>query len=137
VAVVSQAAGTLSDWPQFRHGASRGGDNTTETVLGAGNADKLKQKWATPTPGPVDSSPAVVNGVVYAGTDGQSVIALKASTGRQLWRAPLGGPVYASPAVANGIVYISMTNQSNHTVTHALSASSGKQLWATGYGTLT
>jgi outer membrane protein assembly factor BamB len=67
-----------------------------------------------------DSMPAVVNGVVYVGTDERgSVVALDAagSTGcsgspkvcEPLWTGETGLHVEASPAVANGKVYIANT----------------------------
>jgi outer membrane protein assembly factor BamB len=58
---------------------------------------------------PVQSSPAVANGVVYVGVglvNGGSLDALDASSGDVLWQYITGGNVNSSPAVANGVVYV-------------------------------
>jgi outer membrane protein assembly factor BamB len=62
--------------------------------------------WTFPTGGMVRSSPAVVDGVVYVGSDDDNVYALNATTGRRLWYYPTGNLVESSPAVANGVVYV-------------------------------
>ncbi len=49
----------------------------------------------------IDTTPAVVNGVVYF--EG-SVCTPKACL--PLWTGDTGGPIYSSPAVANGVVYV-------------------------------
>jgi outer membrane protein assembly factor BamB len=52
----------------------------------------------------VNSSPAVANGVVYAGSTDGSLYALDAGTGVLLWSYATGTPV-GSPAVAYGLVF--------------------------------
>ncbi|TMC17131.1 MAG: hypothetical protein E6J33_08265, partial [Chloroflexi bacterium] len=52
------------------------------------------------------SSPAVFNGVVYAGSDDHKLYAIKADTGGTLWTVRTEGRVRSSPAVVNGIVYV-------------------------------
>jgi outer membrane protein assembly factor BamB len=62
------------------------------------------------TIGGVNSSPTVVDGVVYFGatwyTGAGYVYALDASSGAQKWRLSASGGVSSSPAYSNGIVYI-------------------------------
>jgi succinyl-CoA synthetase beta subunit len=70
------------------------------------NAKTGVELWSYPTGGDIDSSPAVVNGVAYVGSDDKNVYALNASTGAKLWSYRTGGKVYSSPAVANGVVYV-------------------------------
>ena len=64
----------------------------------------------------VDSSPAVVNGVVYVGTSGHRVVAYKAATRRRcrrerhhrqgtVGRITAQPPGLLLPAVANGVLY--------------------------------
>jgi outer membrane protein assembly factor BamB len=72
----------------------------------------------------VSSSPAVANGVVYAGLN-DDIYALNANNGAELWQFTTGGPVNSSPAVANGVVYIG----SNDDNVYALNAASGAELW--------
>ena len=96
------------DWTQFmRDNMQRW--NPYETVLGVSNVESLQLKWKIGpyyTLSDVQSSPAVVNGVVYFGGEDYNVYAMNASTGALLWSYKTGGGVYSSPAVANGMVYI-------------------------------
>ena len=80
----------------------------------------------------VESSPAVVNGVVYIGSDDGNLYALNASTGQKMWSFSTGGvqPVLDAPAVELGVVYIG----SYDGVLYALNAATGKQLWSFATG---
>jgi outer membrane protein assembly factor BamB len=113
---VSNASATTTpapspaDWTEF-HRDNMQRWNPYETVLGVGNVGGLQLKWKSIPIGNaqdgsnIESSPAVVNGVVYVGSDTSgSMYALNASTGAQLWSAflPDGAPLFSSPAVANG-----------------------------------
>jgi PKD repeat protein len=84
-------------------------------------------------PGPfVESSPAVVDGVVYIGnsygsyygTEG-NVFAINANTGDEIWRFAAGGDVTSGPAVVDGVVYIGSQNG----YVFALDANTGTQVW--------
>ena len=70
------------------------------------NATSGAELWNYTTGGSVDSSPAVVNGVVYIGSDDGNVYALNAANGAELWNYTTGGYVDSSPAVVTGVVYI-------------------------------
>ena len=52
------------------------------------------------------SSPAVVSGRVYVGSNDKKIYCLNATTGESLWSYTTGGAVQSSPAVANGRVYV-------------------------------
>src|SRR5512137_600251 len=84
----------------FRFNATHSGDYTP--VAGT-TGTTLVKIWNYTTEGPVLSSPAVVNGVVYAGSRDGKIYALDAATGAQKWNYSTGGQVDSSPAVANGI----------------------------------
>ena len=79
--------------------------------------------WSYTTGGSVQSSPSVVDGVVYVASNDDTVYALKASTGAVRWTFPLGGegPNPSSPAVADGVVYVESL--------YGLKASTGAVLW--------
>jgi outer membrane protein assembly factor BamB len=124
------------DWTQYlRNNMQRW--NPYETVLGVGNVGGLQLKWKSIPMGSdlgnnLESSPAVVNGVVYVASDSNgSVYALNASTGAQLWSFATGADLLASPAVANGVVYVEQYDGSN---LYALDASTGAQLWSDNIG---
>jgi len=70
------------------------------------NATTGSKIWQYATNGGVESSPAVVDGVVYIGCYNGFVYALNAASGAQIWSFNTGGSVYPSPAVADGMVYV-------------------------------
>jgi outer membrane protein assembly factor BamB len=83
-------------------------------VLNVNNVGHLGLKW-TYTTGEIsgndglgfeDSSPAVVNGVIYFGSLNGNVYALNANTAVLLWSYATAGYITSSPAVANGVIYI-------------------------------
>jgi eukaryotic-like serine/threonine-protein kinase len=83
--------------------------------------------WSSPI-GAIDSSPKVVNGVVYVASIDQKVDAFDAATGAKLWEYSLGGPTgieCPTLTVANGVVYIG--NLDNKI--YALDAKTGSKLW--------
>lgn len=57
-------------------------------------------------PGGLWGTPAVVDGVVYAGTDGGRFFAVDAATGTELWSMRLPGPVWGSPSVVDDVLLI-------------------------------
>ena len=74
----------------------------------------------------VDSSPAVVNSIVYIGSDDYNVYALNATTGSKIWSFGTGYYVDSCPAVANGVVYIGSEDYN----VYALNATSGSKIWS-------
>ena len=100
-----QACTTYTPWAQF-HRYNMRRSNPCEKVLNVNNVGNLSLKWSYATGGAVQSSPAVVNGVVYFGSLDNNVYALNASTGAKLWSYTTGGAVRSSPAVSKGVVYI-------------------------------
>lgn len=86
----------------------------------------------------LDSSPAVVNGIVYFGAGNGYVYALDALSGALVWKVQLGDPdlgynVYTSPAVSNGIVYVGLASDDDAPCIPgqvvALDAKTGAQVW--------
>jgi outer membrane protein assembly factor BamB len=121
------AAPSPADWTQF-HRDNMLRWNPYETVLGVGNVGKSQVKWKKLFQnGVLNSSPAVVNAVVYFGAHDQ-VYALDARTGTELWTYATGGQVNSSPAVANGVVYVGSC-LGNIGDMYALNAGSGTLLW--------
>jgi glucose dehydrogenase len=120
-----EAIASQSNWPQFRYGYEHTGFNRAETILGTGNVARLKRVWAAAAPGMVDSTPAVVNGVVYVGTAGHRVVPYQAATGKLLWNVVTGGELLSSPAVADAVVYVGSADG----YLYALKASTGQRLW--------
>jgi outer membrane protein assembly factor BamB len=94
------------------------------------NASTGARLWSYTTGAPVESSPAVANGMVYVCSDGANLYALNASTGAKLW-SYVTTCIFASsdsaPAVVNGVVYVGSVD--GHL--YALSASTGEH-WPAG-----
>ena len=96
-----------------------------------------KVRWTFEADDELNSSPAYAGGKVYIGSDGGSLYAVNAETGRR-WRAQsfssFGGRreyFYATPAIAYGRVFIGNTDGT----VYAYGASSGRLLWASHGGT--
>src|SRR5437016_11036196 len=101
----AQAAFTVTTaWVE--HGFSSRGkrDNPYENVITTGNVSTLDIAWTAATGSFVISSPSVVNGLFYAGSEDGKLYALYASTGATKWTATTGGQVHSSPLVANSVV---------------------------------
>ncbi|WP_439679810.1 beta-alanine-activating enzyme beta-propeller domain-containing protein [Embleya sp. MST-111070] len=87
-------------------------------------------RWAYSTEAEVDSTPAVVDGVVYFGGHDKNVYALDAATGTKKWAYTTGHVVGSSPAVANAVVYIGSRDKN----VYALDAATGTKKWSHAAG---
>ena len=70
------------------------------------NASNGRYIWNYTTDGSVASSPIVVSGMVYVGSEDNKVYALNASNGELVWNYATGDIVISRPAVAQGVVYV-------------------------------
>jgi len=123
---VSAAWGQRNGWREF-HRPDMQRLNPYENVLNADNVGNLVLKWSDPTGNSVQSSPSVVNGVLYVGSNDNNVYALDATTGIKQWSYKTGGPItYSSPAAANGVIYVG----SNDNKLYALNAKTGHKRWS-------
>jgi outer membrane protein assembly factor BamB len=122
-----------TNWAQDGYSAGRSGLNPYENVLSPSNVSGLGLDWWRVASGSTSgfrSSPAVVNGVVYAGYMNGTVNALNAATGTGKWSYNTGSMVESSPAVANGIVYVGSGNGN----LYALNAATGAKKWSHDIG---
>ena len=87
-------------WPMFRgnpsHTGSLGNNKSLSTP---------KLLWRFSTGGIVESTPTVIDGLVYVGTFADHLYALDANTGESIWTFKVNGLVRASPSVVDGLVY--------------------------------
>jgi uncharacterized repeat protein (TIGR01451 family) len=115
--------------PAVANGVVYISDAIGDVLLNALNASTGAVLWAAET-GWTNSSPAVVNGVVYAGGAGlgefeqQDFFAFNA-TGAGLWSISIGSSD-SSPAVVNGVVYAGYGFGAG---LYALNATTGAILW--------
>lgn len=87
--------------------------------------DKPKLLWTFKATGPVKSSPAIVQGRVYVGSDDGTIYSLSLTNGTKAWAYKTGGPVESSPLVLEGKVFAG----SGDGFLYALDAQNGKLLW--------
>ncbi|MEW6222649.1 MAG: PQQ-binding-like beta-propeller repeat protein [Candidatus Hadarchaeota archaeon] len=102
------------------------------------NAADGNLKWSYSTGGTIDSTPAVVNGVVFIGS-GQSqgetwaVHALDANTGQIIWKTLLDYPVRSSPAIAGSRLFIgggSYSYAPENGEIYSISLETGSVIWS-------
>jgi len=93
-------SGSAQDWPMFRHDLQHTGYSTSRSPLIS------NLLWEYPTGRNVYSSPAVVNGKVFIGSNDHNVYCLDESSGSLIWSYLTQGAVKSSPAVVNGKVFV-------------------------------
>jgi len=103
-----------------------GGDSARTGVYeGPGPKAPVEAKWRFETGDEVQSSPAVLEGTVYVGSEDSYVYAIDAETGQEEWRFETGSNIFCSPAVVGETVYIGSTD--NHL--YAINAETGREKW--------
>ncbi|MEW6222558.1 MAG: PQQ-binding-like beta-propeller repeat protein [Candidatus Hadarchaeota archaeon] len=106
------------------------------------NAADGNLKWSYSTGGTIDSTPAVVNGVLYIGSgkvlgETWAVHVLSVENGGVIWVSTLDYPVRSSPAVAAGKLFIGGGSEGYQYIggiaengkNYALSLETGSVLW--------
>ena len=127
--------GWAADWPQW-HGPNRDNISAETGLLAAWPAGGPEVAWKATGLGSGYAGVAVVAGKVFTSgdfTNGASVLALDANSGKPLWQSPLGkaggGAGYpgprATPTVDGGLVYT--LGQYGDLV--CLQATDGKEIW--------
>ena len=80
----------------------------TASHLGKSESPSIKSKpselWKFKTNGEVISSPVIVDGVVYVGSNDKNMYAIDAHTGEAIWTFETGGAIPSTPAVSHGKV---------------------------------
>ncbi|MEZ0608527.1 PQQ-binding-like beta-propeller repeat protein [Fibrella sp. WM1] len=112
--------------------ASIRGSSGGKSGLHALNAATGALKWHQPEIGISESSPAVVAGLLYAGSEFNGFKAIDVATGAIKWTFDSGLIVNSSPTIANGIVYVGAsafgTNTDNNKL-YAIDAKTGVKKW--------
>src|SRR2546423_4191729 len=82
-ALMSTAAqGVAGDWPQFHRTADHLGVQTDEHLIDPSTVASMQLAWTATTGGPIhNSSPAVVDGVVYVGSTDKRLYAYAVGCG--------------------------------------------------------
>lgn len=111
----TQGSAGKVDWPQYHGEPNHQGLNRAEHLVGRSNVSNLSLAWigngATFGDDLVfKSSPTVVDGAVYFGTEAGQLLAFPANChGSQCeptWRKQLTQSIYNTPAVVDGVLYV-------------------------------
>ena len=104
----------------FRYNSDRSGVWPT-----SGLPTLTGEKWRFKTGGAVKSSPVVVNGNVYIGSEDKSFYCLNEETGELVWQVKTKGSILSSACVSEGVVYFG----NDKTMLYAVDAKSGEVKW--------
>jgi eukaryotic-like serine/threonine-protein kinase len=91
----------------------------------AGGKNLGAVRWKFKTDDKIFSSPVIMNGTVYIGSEDGNLYAIKTYSGELSWKFHTGGAVASSPAIFNGVIYFTSFDG----YCYALDAGSGKELW--------
>ena len=130
---------TGGDWPFYGGTYDNHREQAAETQISPANAGTLGVAWKTAMPdgGVIQSTPTVVDGCVFTGTDLGDVYAINADTGTVVWKRSLqggggnafvGAGIIGAPAIANGLVYVAATAKGN-SLEAALDEVTGEMVW--------
>src|SRR5260370_35597413 len=111
---------------QFGFDAQHTRNNPYEHIISPSNASRLSKQWSHQTGLFIRSSPVVDHGLVYVGSDVQTLYALDTSTGQKRWSFQTSDTIKSSPTVADGLVYVGSADHS----LYALDASTGQKRWS-------
>ena len=82
-------------------------------------------RWTFKTPGPIVTTPAVADGVVYIASMSGHLYAIEQATGKEKWNFKSRMPIASSPTIVDGTVYFVSSSGS----LAAIDASNGQPRW--------
>jgi outer membrane protein assembly factor BamB len=107
VATIEEQPATMpQSWLQFRL------NNAHNPVIAGPHA----AAWNVETHGQISASPAIVNGIVYVGTNGGSLYAIDAASGAVRWKYRAGNGLKSNPLVYDGVVIVGEGNADSTTL---------------------
>lgn len=119
-----------TNWAVDGFNAQRTHANPFENVLSRSNVSRLVLDWQYQTQNALlETSPIIVNGIVYISSTDTFLYALDAQSGALKWSQKLG-PMLTTPAVANGVIYVG----SEYGTIYALDATTGVLKWSRSLG---
>lgn len=120
LALTSRASDTLHTMAAM----FRGDSAHTGVYSTAGKAKVQKELWRFKTGNVNRSTPVVMDGVVYVGSQTGILFALEAASGNLKWKFAAPSEITSSPAVAEGLVYVNSDSGF-----FAVEAASGRLAW--------
>ncbi|HLN90129.1 MAG TPA: PQQ-binding-like beta-propeller repeat protein [Candidatus Binatia bacterium] len=117
---IGTSSTSVSSWAMW-------GANPTHSFSAQTGPANLTLNWKFATQGSVISSPAVVSGIIYVGSQDKNIYAIGAWSGKLLWKFATNGAIESSLAVANGKVYTG----GDDGYAYCLDAYTGALIWKT------
>ena len=117
---IGSSSSPVSNWSMW------GADPTHSSSAQEGPSN-LTLAWQFTTNGAVISSPTVVDGIVYVGSQDKNIYAIGAWSGNLIWNFTTKAAIASSPAVANGEVYTG----GDDGYVYCLNAYTGALIWQT------
>lgn len=111
--------------PALAQSTFHGNVARTGVYEGSGPTQLGGVKWAFNTGGPIVTSPAIADGVVYIGSLTGHIHAIDQETGTEKWKFKSRMPIASSPAVADGVLYFVSSSGS----LAALDIATGQPKW--------
>ncbi len=90
---------SAADWQMFH-------ENQAHTGFLKEAADFSPQTWYFQTEGPVKSSAAILNNILYLGSDDGSIYSIDMENGNKLWDYKTDGAIISSPVIQNKTLYV-------------------------------
>ncbi len=127
---LSEGGGRLAECDtsrrRFLQTAAGVGIASVPSLTGVGTASSSgDERWRFETGDGIWSSPTVVDGTVFVGSNDGNVYALDAGSGDERWQFATEGDAWGSPTVVDGTVFV---GSEDHNV-YALEAASGDERW--------
>ena len=110
-------------WSMWRNDSANSG-------TGQSGPTELNLRWRFKTNGGVGSTPIIVEGRVYVGSQDKNIYCIDARDGRCLWNFTTGARIKSSPTVVNGKVYVGPDDG----YVYCLDAKNGTRIWKTYAG---
>ena len=111
------------DWPMFHHDLANTGYSTSNTP------ETTNVLWSYQTGYAVHSSPSVVDGMVYIGSNDRKIYCLDAENGLKIWESPISGDIRTGPAVIEEKVYVTVNG-----IAYCFNAINGTEIWMSSIG---
>ena len=113
----------VTSWPMYRH-------DPAHSAAGPSGPANLFLRWKFTTGGAVVSSPSIVDGRAYFGSQDKNIYCVDAQDGSFIWKFATQERIASSPAVANGRVYTGTDDG----YLYCLDAYNGSLIWKTFAG---
>jgi outer membrane protein assembly factor BamB len=91
--------------PALAQSTFHGNVARTGVYQGAGPAQFGGVKWVFNTGGPIVTSPAIADGVIYIASLSGHLFAIDQQTGKEKWKFKSSMPIASSPSIVDGILY--------------------------------